>query len=279
MKVYKAIKIGILAKIDDKCFKNHMIAWHNKRFYFTEKDALEPLKVGDILLFENEMDGWHDLGSDAYNVQNILSAKSWVLDFLEHGKKESDLIVHFQWFDSYLLITSCKEFSDHILNAYCKNAQEMLDNIEDHVSSVDFDNLFEKYKINIYSGGRSKPGDDDSAFCNIISSNFLDKSDYDLYIDDLLPKINISVFTDSGFIYWRRMLVDYLESEDYAYQKDFAQDLNETVRFRAKKLYSKERHLKELRKLLIKKMEDIRYSTKKEAENQVNSYIARGYRY
>ena len=90
-------------------------------------------------------------------------------------------------------------------------------------------------------------------------------NNYKIFSTDLFPEIKIETYWDSG-VTWSRAHAGYDSEEDEKY----ALNLHRSILFKAKQLYSKDRHKKGLEKLLTDKVHKIRRDFEKDILNSFN---------
>lgn len=140
--------------------------------------------------------------------------------------------------DISLLCFQNKEILDHFIAHEKKPYEEFLNNIDNYLNSIDFNNIINDYKVSLNIGEINKPGKETIAYADIESTHILEIHKFDSYLKDLFPEISIQKINRKGYGHYNKILEDYDSSRD---EKE-AEKINDTIKFRANTLYSLEKH-------------------------------------
>lgn len=275
------MKVGIVKYFDKENGLGVICENGNKNFtrYIINNNL--DIHAGDILLFDSrelfyyvnvpkKIKNTNYIGSYCFNISSVKEKlddiKKLMIEDLDDSRRFNS---HFTYADRYMLCYCCSELIDIVITTDIKPYKNLLENIDEYISNFNFETSLNDYSVELIKGGRNKPGDDDSAWAYINSNNPDNISKQDLYMLDLLPDIHIETFKDRGFQPYRTMLEAYDSEKD----ENKAKKLNDSIKSRAKFLYSVDEHRENLEELLKGKIKQIRSDYFSECIRETESLI------
>lgn len=209
--------------------------------------------------------------------------EAYALDTIFNYKDE--LLIHQENLlvgDIYLIYYCHPHLIEEDLHKRMKEEYDILNKIDDYIDNYDIFKAIDSYSVEVVTGHRNKPGDDDVAWVNyegdrrygiyIIDKNF--KHIRDVYIDTILPPNHEEIFHDRGFCPWRQMLESFGDLTSYcqeAVKKTIA------IRDRAKVLYNKQMHKETIVKFLSERISNESIQYQLSIEQRINDSLAYGY--
>lgn len=157
----------------------------------------------------------------------------------------------------FQLIYFCnKLFANYYNNELTKDYKNILENIDSYHEKFNFEETINNYKLKLNYSHSHKAGDDDSFSVDIINEPIQYPYHIDPYIVNLLPKIYVNRLDEIQFRHWMDIKSDYEEGQKRI-DLIYLDKLEQTIKFRAKSLYSKEDHKLQLKGLINEKMREL----------------------
>ena len=251
------MEIGILIEFNQEC--GYGVVGSDPRQYILHEYNRVDLKKGDIIIYECDSltdKNYNYISGYCYNIHKLKDKKELIFNSL-NSKLFSE--------HRGLICLVFPELIDTAIKTETEPYLKILNELDEYLEDFDFKKLIDNYKVELIKGGNFKPGRDHTAYAHIESIGHDQFSKYDLYIKDLFPEIKIETYWDKCVI-WSRAHDGYDSEED----EKFALNLHRSILYKAKQLYSKDRHKKGLEKLLTDKVHKIRRDFEEDILNSFN---------
>jgi hypothetical protein len=252
------MEIGILIEFNQEC--GYGVVGTFPRKYILHEYNREDLKKGDIIIYDSDElndENYNHISSYCKNIHKLKDKKELIFNSLNSKlfSNYKDLIC---LVFPELIETAIKTDTEPYLN--------ILNNLDEYLVEFNFKKIINNYKVELNKGGNYKPGRDHTAYAFIESIGHDQFNKYDLYMKDLLPEIKIRTYWDTGVI-WSKAHEDYKSQED---DEKYALNLHESILYKAKKMYNRDRHKKSLEKLMTDKISEIHRDFRKDIMNSFN---------
>lgn len=239
------MEIGILIEFNQEC--GYGVVGSYPRKYILHEYNRSDLKKGDIIIYDCDSladSDYNHISGYCYNIHKLKNKKELIFKYLN-----SKLFTDY----SFLICLVFPELIDKAISKETEPYLKILNNLDEYIKKFDFKEILKNYEVQLYKGGNYKPGKDHTAYAYIESIGHDAFNECDLYMKDLLPKIEIDTYSETGVI-WSRKHEGYDSKEDEKY----ALNLQKSTKYRAKQLYSEKRHKKNLEILVSEKTSQIR---------------------
>jgi hypothetical protein len=177
---------------------------------------------------------------EAYEIKHISDYKSELLDVIDCLLLSERALVYY-----------CnKELLDNKIAEITKNEANALKNINDYINSINIDEIIESYSVQVISGYRNKPGNDDTAWVKYVAERKKGRYLYqngwhysgwqiDVYLNKILPEYSETIFHESAFCPGESILASFGNLSEY---RKKAEEETNCTRKKANSLYNKDEH-------------------------------------
>lgn len=214
-KTNDCIRVGYIKYLNHKKKYGFIRQWHARDIYFNYNN----IKIKDFNnICERIVVGYYIMPSQKY--QNEFEAIN--VDIAENYTNEFRLAKNnyydFEW-KMVLKGNDVLLYESLGYNVFSK--VKLKENLIEHVETTNIDELINMYQIKLESGGRCKPGDDDTAWVylgtkwlpNEFSTSIQKKYIDDVYIRELLPDIHKVIYSETAFTPYGNMIVDFYSNK------------------------------------------------------------------
>lgn len=250
----KELEVGFVRHFDNVKKFGFIRTYYGGDIFFHISNTYETsIKIGDIVGYIIQQS---EKKPEKYEAAEIRLAKNYTDEF----RAARGGYTGYQW---GMIMKGNDVLLSEFLNSGLNGKNELLKNVENHVESLDIASLIGSYQIIVSSGGRNKPGDDDTAWVDICSDwtydtyNWEKLSEYsnDIYIHQLLPTVNKGIYRESAFYPWRKMIAEYKEDkENWEMLEKEALQLELEIKENARSKYNKTEHITILKEHLEKEI-------------------------